>query len=135
MLKPRLRMSRPKSIASSARPWPTMRVSVATSDVVAKRNRFGSHGFRRSSGFSVLAIVSLSIWRCREGSLDPEVDPAVPQLLFSLRREGFRLHEEDPIGLHLPHCDEAVSHAGCSLHGELPEVVIRHLDVRQHQLL
>src|SRR3989339_63946 len=135
MLKPRLRMSRPNSIASSARAWPTIRVSGATSDVVANRNRFGSHGFRSSSGFRILATGTLPIARRRASSLDTEVDPAVPQLLFPLRGEGFRLHEKDPPGLHFPRSDEPVPHAGCALHGELTEVVVRHLDVRQHQLL
>src|SRR5512135_2630320 len=135
MLKPRLRMPRPKSIASSARAWPTMRVSEATSDVVTKWNRFGSQAFRSSSGFRALANGTLPIVRRREGSLDPEVDPAVPQLFFPLRGEGFRLHEEDPPGFHLPRSDEAVSHVGCALPGKLPEIVVRHLDVRQHQLL
>src|SRR5512143_1912101 len=114
MLKPRLRIPRPKSIASNARDWPTIRVSEATSDVVTNRNRFGSHCFRRSSGFSVLANGSLPMVQRYEVSLDPEVDPAVPQLFFPLRREGFRLHEEDPPGLHLPRSDEAVSHVGCT---------------------
>src|SRR3970282_276895 len=118
MLNPRLCMSRPKSIASSARPWPTMRVSGATSAVVAKPNRFGSHAFRSSSGLSVLAIGPLPIAHRRECSFDPEVAPAVPQRFFSLRREGFRLDEEDPAGLHLPGTGEAVPHAGGPLQGE-----------------
>src|SRR3989339_1837284 len=99
MLKPRLRMSRPNSIASSARAWPTIRVSGATSDVVANRNRFGSHGFRSSSGFRVLATGSLPFVRRRKSSLDPEVDPAVPQLLFPLRDGEILRHADEVAGL------------------------------------
>src|SRR5512134_994056 len=135
MLYPRLRTFSPKSIDSRARCCPTIREREATSAVVPNRNRFGSHGDCSSSGVNDLAMDTPRRDDSTRTSLYPEIHPAVPQLLLPPGRKGLRLDEEDPPGLHAPRTGQAAPRLRGALHGELPQVVVRHPDVRQHQLL